>query len=306
MKKLILVCVLFCFLLSACGTNQPDADGSGDAAPPSDDQTDAADTDESRDSGEIHDLSDLLFERDAVKEVFFRLTSTFGDAYVGTTEAERNEILDRIFGADLSEFVDVDEEETYSGAIQTFLVLRTDEGDYSVEILSGKSALQTDGGEDVQYLRINRSFIPVLDEDPGFYLEHVNDVIVKKGPMDAFAYMDLHQLEEDICTDTENPDYCAVVTVESLGYESSATRRGSALAKRILDRTLARSELKEGSADATYDIEVRIGETLYGISYETKEFFREELGEWQYSTIGDSFVDISTYLGGFPSPTPAA
>lgn len=305
MKKSILLCVLFCFLLSACGANQPDAGGNGgDAAPPSDHQTDAADTGDPQDSGEIRDLSDLLFERDAVKEVFFCLTSTFGDAYVGTTAAERDEILDRIFGVDISEFADVESPD--STMVQTSLVLRTDEGDYSVEIMSGKSALRTDGGEDVQYLRINRSFIPVLDEDPGFYLEHVNDVIVKKGPMDTFAYMDLYQLEEDICTDTENPDYCAVVTVESLGYESSATRRGSALAKRILDRTLARSEPKEGGADATYDIEVRIGETLYGISYETKEFFREELGERQYGTIGDSFVDISTYLGGFPSPTPAA
>lgn len=252
MKKLFVSCLLLCLLLSACVAKRTATDLHED---------------------ETHSIGALLFRQEDITEVLIPVNRTFsGNVCVVTNEEEKTAILEKLYDADISDFVDA-ELTGIMGASVSFL-LRTENDESDLRIISDSET----------------QYIVITSND--------TEQICKKGPVDSFAFEELNQLVADVMGNEDDIDYAGTVTLIESGFESAVNKGNSAYARGIMDVVIAESGTVDAYADDLYDIEFEVCGTLYGINSETGLFYRNDSGEIMYAQLeSPQLMQVKVRLG---------
>ncbi len=250
-KKLMALWLAACCALCACGTGGPREEG---GQPPED---------ASQTSGsEATDISQFLFPREDVDQVFvWMMGGVRGGANVGTSEEEKEAILDQLYDVDLSEFEDVDPGGT-GGSAATFIIRS---GDAEKTVMVGAS-------EDSQYLRITDG----------------QQELFQEGPAESFDYPALSDLVTEVLANKEDPDYSGRVEVVGKDHVSQVNKGNCAVAQGMMEQFIAQGGSAEEDASISYDIVLEVGDLVYGINSETGQFFKEEAGERTYAQLDEN------------------
>lgn len=278
-KWLILLCVILCFVLSACGAETPpstDVNESAETAEPNTDEV--TETPEPNTDGEIA----LLPAREDVLAVGVGVAGlgTVSYNYMGTNESEKEAVLDLLYKADLSSF-EVPEELTGAGGLASSYLLQTADETIEVEI-------RTD--IDVQWLLISSA----------------GQKNVMKGPEDVFDPKALDELNTQIRINTEDPLHCGCVEFVDSGDTQKLNKAQTANSRGQLDSVLAKAEIAADES-INYDVLFTVGELTYGINTETGHFYREEAGKKAYAQLNETYLmHLAMRLGlpGRPTPPP--
>lgn len=256
-KWLILLCVILCFVLSACGAETPpstDVNESAETAEPNTDEV--TETPEPNTDGEIA----LLPAREDVLAVGVGVAGlgTVSYNYMGTNESEKEAVLDLLYKADLSSF-EVPEELTGAGGLASSYLLQTADETIEVEI-------RTD--IDVQWLLISSA----------------GQKNVMKGPEDVFDPKALDELNTQIRINTEDPLHCGCVEFVDSGDTQKLNKAQTANSRGQLDSVLAKAEIAADES-ISYDVLFTVGELTYGLNTETGHFYRQMDGEKAYAQL---------------------
>lgn len=256
-KWLILLCVILCFVLSACGAETPpsmDVNESAETAEPNTDEV--TETPEPNTDGEIA----LLPAREDVLAVGVGVggLGTVRYNYMGTNESEKEAVLDLLYKADLSSF-EVPEELTGAGGLASSYLLQTADETIEVEI-------RTD--IDVQWLLISSA----------------GQKNVMKGPEDVFDPKALDELNTQIRINTEDPLHCGCVEFVDSGDTQKLNKAQTANSRGQLDSVLAKAEIAADES-ISYDVLFTVGELTYGLNTETGHFYRQMDGEKAYAQL---------------------
>ncbi len=275
-KRLLIICVLLCVILFACGTEETDPEPSGsETAEPSGSET----TEPSE--GEGDDISALLFRREDITGVDIPVERRRMRVFSAVAnEAESEAILDQLFNADISEFTDADLAGAEGVAVR--FMIRTEGAARYLQIIKGDNAL----------------YIVINDYNPQFIVLDGGEPIRMKGPADSFDFDELDRLMGDVMRNESDPDYSGTVTIMESGEKLAVKKADCAYARSHLDTAVDELGTADGDADALYDIEFKIGGTLYWINSETGQFYRDEAGEIMYAQLEDQHLRIvGTHLG---------
>lgn len=256
-KWLILLCVILCFVLSACGAETPpstDVNESAETAEPNTDEV--TETPEPNTDGEIA----LLPAREDVLAVGVGVAGlgTVSYNYMGTNESEKEAVLDLLYKADLSSF-EVPEELTGAAGLASSYLLQTADETIEVEI-------RTD--IDVQWLLISSA----------------GQKNVMKGPEDVFDPKALDELNTQIRINTEDPLHCGCVEFVDSGDTQKLNKAQTANSRGQLDSVLAKAEIAADES-ISYDVLFTVGELTYGLNTETGHFYRQMDGEKAYAQL---------------------
>lgn len=284
-KWFILLCVILCFVLSACGAEtppetEPSPDVNAVTAPPG-----------------LHGLNEYrtpsptewdpnltLPAREDVLAVGIGVPGlgVMGYNYAGTNELEREAVLDLLYKADLSRFETMDNQTGTSGVSLGYLLQTADE---AVEV-----EIRTNPMENVQWLLISSA-------------RREN---VMKGPVDVFDPKVLEELNTQIRMNTEDPLHCGSIEIVGSGDTQKLNKTLTAIGCGTLDIALETSEIAADES-ISYDVLFTVGELTYGINSETGHFYKEEAGEKAYAQLNEYYLlNLAKHLGlpGRPTPPP--
>lgn len=261
---ILFLLVILCLTLSACSAKEPDANVGVNQPEPV----------ESPKAEDIPTANNILPARETVQDVLInRARYSAGEINLGTNETEKMAILDVLYAADLSSFVDAELTGVMGAPVP--LKLRTADEEIYVEAL-------WDAQNDAQYL-IVRSAAQEL---------------VQKGPTDAFDFQTLDRLMGEVMRNEDDPVYSGKITVVATDFTAKVNKEGCAHAKFTLDSEIALDEADGGGEDVSYDVSFEVGETVYGINSEAGYFFRQDAGGKVYAKLDpQELMEVKVRLG---------
>lgn len=222
--------------------------------------------------GDGSDKSGVLPPKDRVEEVFVGAGIGMSrETFTGTSEEEKKAILDKLYEADLTGLQDADPVGIMGPMIS--FKLRANDEEKIVEIILA---------DEVQYLSVKNE----------------EQQLFKKGTADTFAYQELSQLVSEVMQNQDDPNYSGKVRLTDQEDEQSINKGNTAAAKDMLDHWITRSEPVEDGEDKTYNVLFTVGETSYGISSDTRYFFRQEEGEKVYAQMDEQQLELVTTILG--------
>lgn len=275
-KWFILLCVILCFVLSACGAETPpeteqSPDVNAVTAPPDPNLYILMEPKEWSPNLTLPAREDVL-----AVDVICGMSSLF---YMGTNELEKEAFLDLLYAADLSRFKTFEdpEEQIATGQVLSYLLHTADET-VEVRILMNRT-------ENVQYLKISgaaQEKVKIGSVD----MFHFVTENIKAGPADGFDYNALEELYTQISMNNEDPLHCGRVEIEGSGNTQVLTKIATGEARGDLDNSLALAEIAEDES-IDYDVLFTAGEVTYGLNTETGHFYREMDGETVYGQMSE-------------------
>jgi len=244
--------LILSFILSACGTGEANH-GSGEKDPNS--------------------LSALLFEREDVVAVQIPLERSYSNPVsVVTNETERTEILNALYGTDISAFTEAELTGLFGTGAEFTVLTKKDER--RLGLLADDTA---------QYLIIT---------DAG------GNQLCRKGPADSFDLSALDALVTGVLSNEADPDYSGTVTVLTTGESRAVSKGNCAYARSRLDRAVTQGAAAEPDTAVSYDIEFTVGNTTYEICSETGQIRRTEGKARSYARLeGFELMEVKTLLG---------
>lgn len=288
-KLLILLCVILCFLLSACGAEtlpetEPSPDVNEVTATPDPNLYILTEPKE-------WDPNLTLPAREDVLAVDVGTRTAF--SYMGTNELEKEAILDLLYEADFSLF------ETYEGSgmqgdIFTYLLHTADDA-IKVEII-------TNHMENVQYLKLSSAAQEKVKAGSTSVFHFVTENI-KVGPMDVFDYNALDELNTQIRTNAEDPLHSGRAEIVGSGDTQAVNKWNTAQAAGYLEQALVWGKITTDE-NVSYDLLFTVGELTYGINRETGHFYKQMDGETVYGQMlsEGGIQAVQMFLGLGPPP----
>ena len=280
-KWFILLCVILCFVLSACGAETPP-------------ETELSpDVNEVTATPGLHGLNEYrtprptelapsltLPAREDVLAVGVGIPGLgiLGYTYAGTNELEKEAVLDLLYEADLSSF---EVTENMTGGVSISYLLQTADESLEVEILTNV---------DVQWIRLTTADRKIMKVSPG-------------RPFDVKT---LDELSTQIRVNTEDPLHCGSIEIVGSGDTQKLNKALTAIGCGTLDIALETSEIAADES-ISYDVLFTVGELTYGINSETGHFYKEEAGEKAYAQLNEYYLlNLAQHLGlpGRPTPPP--
>lgn len=254
-RRLIAICAFLCLVLCACGTKQYDEGANADSS------NNYVETNISIDDVEIPHISKLLFEQNDIKEIQIETEQIFSrTVYVITNQEERESFIQILFGVQMDEFEDAEQPSIMGSSVK--MRIRTDDAEKNVQVLSDGSVL---------YIAIN-------DGENQIFL---------KGTAKSFPFKELNQLVTVVLGNEDDPDYAGIVTVTGTSFEDSVNKGNCAFAMNILDNAIKETGTSDANTDIAHNVELKVGNTIYGINSDTGQFFRETDDDIMYAQLED-------------------